>query len=125
MSKDLFAPVPEFLAAFNNLLENGFFEGIQFHAGGKLTEGVIHGCSITISGCVPSGKQYKMEGCGAIIDPNAVIDSCRKLADQNKVKEIMTKVETENWPLWDADGENIIGSKGKRTELFLYITFET
>lgn len=125
MQKDLFAPVPEFLAAFNNLLENGFFEEIQFNTGGKMAEGVIYGCSITLSGCVPSDEQYKVEGCGTIIDPNTVIASCRKLAGRNLVKDITTKVETKDWPLWDDEGENIIGSKGKRSELFLYIKFET
>lgn len=125
MPKDLFAPVSEFLVAFNNILENGFFEEIQFNACGKMMEGEIYGCFITATGCVPSDKKYKADGCGAVIDPNAVIASCRKLADQNQVKDITTKVETKDWPLWDTQEESIVGSKGKRTELFLYITFKT
>lgn len=125
MPKDLFAPVPEFLAAFSNILGNGFFEEIQFNTGDKMMEGRIYGCSISATGCVPSDKKYKADGCGAIVDPNAVIASCRKLADQKKVKDITTKVETKDWPLWDTKGENVVGSKGKRTELFLYITFKT
>lgn len=125
MLRDLFAPVPEFLAAFNNILENGFFEEVEFHVRGKMMEGKIFSCSITATGCVPANESYKASGCGAVIDPNAVIASCRKLADQNQVKDITTKVETKNWPVWNTEGENIIGSKGTRTELSLYITFKT
>ena len=36
MSKDPFASVPEFLAAFDNILNNGFFEEIVFNASGKM-----------------------------------------------------------------------------------------
>lgn len=124
MPKDLFAPVPEFLAAFDNILKNGFFEEIQFNTGGKMMEGKIYGCSITATGCVPSDKKFEAEGSGAIIDPNTIVASCRKLATQKKVKDVTTKVETKDWPLWDATGEKVIGSKGKRTELFLYVTFK-
>lgn len=125
MQKDLFDQVPEFLAAFNNIVKNGFFEEIQFSASGKMMEGKIFGCSITATGCVPSDKKFAANGSGSIIDPNAIVAACRKLTDQNRVKDVTTKVETKDWPLWDAKGEKMIGSKGKRTELFLYIAFET
>lgn len=124
MPKDLFASVPEFLAAFNNILEHGFFEDIQFNVNGKMMEGKIVGCSITASGCVPSDKKYMAEGCGAVIDPGAIVASCRRLAETKKVKDVTTKVETNDWPLWDTKGEDVIGSKGKRTKLFLYVTFK-
>lgn len=125
MKKDLFAQVPEFLAAFNNVLENGFFEEIQFHVGGKMTEGRIPSCSITAMGCVPSEKKYKADGCGAVIDPATIIASCRKLAGQKKIQDIIAKIETENWPLYDAEGQNVIGSKGKRTKLYILVMFKT
>ena len=121
MSEDLFAPVPEFLAAFNDLLKNGFFEKVEFHEGG-------HNCSICITGYLPSSEQYKMKGCGNFIDPNAIVAYGRKLADQNLVNDIATKVEITNWPqicddlTWDDDH---IGSRGKRYELHLSIMFKT
>ncbi len=124
MSKDLFAPVPEFLAAFKNVLENGFFEDFRFNVNGPMMEGKIFGCAINATGCVPVSKEYMADGCGAIIDPNVIIASCRKLADQKEVTGVTTKVETKDWPLWDTDGENLIGSKGKRTELHLYVSFK-
>lgn len=125
MPEDLFAPVPEFLTAFGNILENGFFEEVQFAARGRLMEGGIHSCSIDISGCVPNDPKYTTDGCGVLIDPSDVIASARRLAEQNKVLNISTKVETKDWELWDAAGENVIGSKGTRTELRLLITFKT
>lgn len=125
MPKDLFAPVPEFLVAFDNILKNGFFEDIQFGAHGKMMEGKIYACFITAIGCVPSNKKYGADGCGAIIDPHTVIASCRALVKKKKVKNVSTKVETEEWPLWDTAGEKKIGSKGKRTELKLYVEFNT
>lgn len=124
MSKDLFAQVPEFLAAFNNVLENGFFEDFKFNVNGSMMEGKIVGCAINATGCVPVSKEYGADGCGAVIDPNVIIASCRKLAGQKMVTGVTTKVETKDWSLWDTDGENVIGSKGKRTELYLYVSFK-
>ena len=72
---------------------------------------------------MPSDKKFKADGCGAIVDPHAIIASCRRLVGQQKVKSISTKVETKDWIHWDAKGENVIGSKGKRTELYIYIAF--
>ncbi len=125
MQKDLFAPVPEFLAAYNNILENGFFEEIKFTAGSVMMEGKIHSCFVSISGCVPNHEKYRADGCGTLIDPNAVIATCRRLAGQNQIKHLSTSIETEDWRLWDAKGNNIVGSKGHRTKLSLQITFKT
>lgn len=121
MPKDLFATVPEFLAAFNDLHKDGFFEKVEFSEGG-------YDCSIHITGYVPSSEQYKMEGCGNFIDPNAIVAHGRRLADRNLVKDIATKVEITNWPqicddlTWNDDH---IGSRGKRYELNLCIMFKT
>lgn len=123
MAKDLFAPVPEFLAAFKNIQENGFFESVQFICLGS--DGRIRICKINIAGCVPSSSEYMADGCGLIVDPNTIIDSCRELATKNKIKNIETKVETENWLLYDSTGEKVLGSKGNRIELFLTVTFKT
>lgn len=125
MPKDLFAQVPEFLAAFRNILNNGFFEEIQFSTGNEMSEGTVYSCCITAAGCIPSNKKFGADGCGAIINPKTIIAACRKLATQKKVKGVTTKVETKDWPLWDAKGENVVGSKGKRIGLFLQITFKT
>lgn len=128
MPKDLFATVPEFLAAFDNILENGFFEDIQFNMTGKMMEGKIFSCSIMATGCVPNDSKYakyKPVSSSAIIDPRVVVDSCRALAEEKRVKSVFTKVETQDWPRWSRDEERIIGSKGQRTNLNLTITFKT
>lgn len=124
MSKDLFAQVPEFLAAFNNILKNGFFEDIKLSVNGPMMEGKIYGCSITATDCVPVSEEYAADGCGAVIDPNVIIAACRKLAGQKKVTGVTTKVETEDWQLFHEVEGNVIGSKGKRTELYLYVSFK-
>ncbi len=121
---DVFAKVPEFLAAFNNILKNGYFEDIEFKARTD-HKGNVSFCLISISGFIPSEEKYNAKGCGAIIDPDAIIGQCRKLCEQNEVKNLTTKVETEDWPLWDEEGEHIIGSKGQKTKIILTILFVT
>jgi len=125
MPQDPFARVPEFLAAFNNILKNGFFEEIQLNVGGKMTEGRIYSCTIIATGCIPTSKRFKADGCGTLIDPNTIITSCRSLANRKRGANVTTTVETTDWPLWDADGQKVIGSKGKRTQLFFHIAFNT
>lgn len=122
MPKDLFATVPEFLAAFDNILKNGFFEEIQFSAYGM--GGKISFCSITAKGCVPNNSKYAATGCGAVIDPHTIIASCRNLAEQKQVKTVATTVETVDWPLWNRQGEKIIGSKGQYTKMSATIFFK-
>jgi hypothetical protein len=123
MSKELFAAVPEFMAAFTHILKNGFFEDIQLSVSGKMMEGKISGCFINATGCVPNDAKYDADGCGGIIDPEAVIASCREMATEQKVSNVTTKVETNDWLLYDDEGE-VIGSKGSRTELSICILFE-
>lgn len=124
MSGDLFAEVPEFLAAFDHILKNGFFEDVQLSVSGKMMEGKINGCSIDATGCVPNDKKYDADGCGAIVDPRTIIASCRDLSDKKQVKKVATKVETEDWPLYNDEEMEIIGSKGKRTHLSIHVIFE-
>ncbi len=120
---DVFAQVPEFLAAFNNILEKGFFESVQFHVGSPMSEGALHLVSILCSGCVPSDKKYEAKGCGLVIDPNTVVATCRKLVAENQVKNVTTNVETNDWSLYDEKDGKVIGSRGQRTKLSLHITF--
>ena len=124
-NKDLFEQIPEFLAGFDNIRKNGFFESIELNVGHKFMEGRVHGCTLTASGCVPKNRKSRARGCGAVIDPVAIIDSCRALAQQRKVLSVSVKIESQDWPLYDPKGENVIGSNGTRTNLFLYITFKT
>lgn len=124
MPKDLFSQAPEFLTAFNNILNNGFFEDIKFSVT-SIMEGKIFACSITAKGCVPSKEKYKASGCGVVIDPTDVVALCRKLVNQRKVMDISVKVQDSDWPLYDARDEKVIGSKGTHTEMFLYFNIKT
>lgn len=120
---DPFAQAPEFLAAFNNVASNGFFEEIKFDAGSRMCEGDIFLCSIQAWGCIPNHKKYLKEGCGALIDPQAVITSCKAVNNRRKVKNVSVTVETKDWLLYDKEGEHVIGSKGLRTEMRIIIQF--
>jgi hypothetical protein len=120
---DVFAQVPEFLAAFNHILEKGFFEEVQFQVGMPMGEGKVYNCTLVCSGCIPNSEQYRSKGCGVIIDPNAVVATCRNLAAENQVDKTCTEVKSQDWPLWDEEGNKVIGSKGQRTELSLTIWF--
>ncbi len=122
--RDLFVDVPAFLAAFDDIAANGFFEKIEFHVGGERSEGKIPHCSISAIGYVPNAKKYAAKGCGAIIDPHSVVAQCRRLSRTHEVSIISATVETNEWTLWDASENNIIGSKGKRTKLYLSIQFK-
>ena len=123
MSKDPFAQVPEFLAAFDNILANGFFEGIHLEVGDGMTEGYIFSCSIKASGCVPDDTKYMQDGSGALVDPHAIIASCRALAETKKIKMVTTDVETTDWLRYGRN-DKVVGSKGKRTKMFISITFK-
>lgn len=121
MAADVFAKVPEFLAAFDNILNNGFFDNVRLEVLGG--EHKVYRCSLTLWGYVPNDDKYQVDGCGPLIDPKAIIASCRKLVNQRKVNKVSTKVETQNWPLLDEKGEHVVGSKGQQTELNISITF--
>lgn len=120
---DPFAQAPEFLAAFNNVASNGFFEEIKFSSGTRLSEGNIHLCCIDASGCIPNNKKYLKKGCGSLIDPQAVIASCKADTSHRKVKSVSVTVETSGWWFSDKDGERLESIKGTRTTMRLIIMF--
>lgn len=120
---DPFAQAPEFLAAFNNIATNGFFEEISFSSGSKMSEGDIYGCFVNATGCVPNNEKYRKEGTGALINPETIITSCKTITDRHKVKNVSVTVKTSDWPLYDKAGEKMVGSKGMRTEMSIYISF--
>lgn len=123
--RDPFERAPEFLAAYENIRQNGFFEQVRCEAGGLLMEGKVPGCWIVASGCVPNHPQYTAKGCGSIVSPCAVISNCKELAKRHPLKNVLVRVETADWPLLDQRGMDIIGSKGTRTKMEIYIYFET
>ncbi len=120
---DPFAQAPEFLVAFNNIATNGFFEEITFSSGSKMAEGDIYNCFINATGCVPNNKKYHKEGAGTLLSPDAIIASCKAIIGRRKVKNVSVTVKTSDWVLYDKAGEKVIGSKGARTEMSIYISF--
>jgi hypothetical protein len=121
--KDPFKNAPEFLAAFENVRKNGFFEEMQYQVGSPMSDGKISHCIFGATGCVPSEQKYAAVGCGALFDPPSIIESCKKLSQTMEVKHVSVEVKTEDWALWDEAEENIIGSKGYRTKMSIFVRF--
>ncbi len=126
-TKDPFAQAPEFLAAFDNILANGFLQtlGLDIDVVPK-NQDAISSCKIYATGYLPNDPKYMQEGCSTIIDPHSIIDQCRKFMEARTVKIVRmarTKIETENWPLWDDKGEKEIGSQGTLTRMSIDIWF--
>jgi len=113
LKKDAFERVPEFLTAWNNILENGFFESIEFNTRG-MGRGKSGGfCSIYTEGFVPNDAKNKKDGCGAIIDPKSIIDNCRELAGRREVKNIEVEIKSTD-----------MGKKGKEVRAKICISFK-
>ena len=120
--KDLFANVPEFLAAFANIRDNGFFQDFELKVQGF--DGEVTNCFMRITGYVPNDAQYAAAGCGVLFEPEQIIKTIRSLGEQREIRRIAVDVETENWALWDDAEEEVIGSKGMCTTLNLNILFD-
>ena len=121
---DPFAKAPEFLAAFDHVRQNGFFERLEYHAGDLMSEGIVYSCTIRAVGCVPDEARYAAKGCGTLINPFAIVESCKVLAVERKVDQVYVTIKTENWTLWDKAGEKALGRKGVRTEMSIIIRFK-
>lgn len=121
MPKDLFKEAPEFLALFQRIAEQGFFEELSFTA--SAFDGQAMNCFIKAVGMIPNDKQYAAAGCGTFVEPKDMIEKIRALASTRKLKHFYAEVKTEAWTLWDKKGENIIGNKGTKSTLMLSATF--
>ena len=120
----IFTKLPAFLAACRDILENGFFAEINFTVR-TLDNGEVNFCTISAKGFVPSNDEFRANGCGKIINPDEIIAKCRKVAERREIKKLEAKIETRDWPLWDSEGEYVIGSKGQKTDLSLMVLFAT
>lgn len=121
---NVFSKVPAFLTAFNNILENGFFNEIEFRIRAS-DNGKLSFCMLFVEGRIPSSIEHKVEGCGVIVNPREIIKKCREIVSTNKTRNIETSVKTADWPLWDDDETKVVGSKGQHIKMFLIITFAT
>ena len=123
-TKDPFAQVPEFLAAFQNVLDNGFLLSFKVDID-VITDddNQISKCVIEATGAIPNNETYMAKGCGAICDPKSIVEACRQLTQNKAIKLVKCKIETEDWPIWDKAGQKMIGSKGQHKMLTLHIWF--
>ncbi len=114
--------VPGFFEVIERILQDGFFSDFNVNVAG--IEDRIFGASIKARGYIPFNPDHNHTGCGALIDPQQVLEKFNELVNQKQVKEInSTEVKTQPWKVWDDDGNTVIGSKGATIDLNLYISF--
>lgn len=121
-AKDAFEKAPEILAAFDNIRKNGHFGQLNFMIR-TYDSGKVHSCNFEAIGYLPNDEKYQSSGCGVITNPRTVIANCRELAKQNEVENFTGKVTTEDWPLWNKSGNDVVGSRGQKVTLSFYIEF--
>jgi|GEM_PF-7024199 len=121
-NKDQFSKAPEFLAAFDHISANGFFDKMVFSCEGFESK-LGSSCHLEIIGYIPNDVKYAKKGLGVLYDPHAIIASCKKHTSHKIARHLDFTVETTNWKLWDRRGEKVIGSKGTQTKLKMYIQF--
>lgn len=123
-TQDPFAQAPEFLAAFQNVLDNGFLLRFKIDIDVVINDdNQISECIIEAIGAIPNNEKYLAKGCGAICDPKSIIESCRQLTQNKAIKLVKCKIETEDWPIWDEADEKVIGSKGQQKTMSINIWF--
>lgn len=116
---DPFVQAPEFLAAFNHVLANGFFENMKLEVLGY--EGSVHELVLKASGYIPNRKSSK-KGVGALFDPEAIIASCKQIAFDRGIKRVNVTIERKNWPIYSED--HIVGSRGEKVDMKIEIWFK-
>lgn len=122
-SKDPFAQAPDFLAAFEKIAKDGFFEELESTV--SFQEGKPPGhCRVRAVGYVPNHRKYAAPGCAVFVDPSTLLEKMRRLAKQNRVRHVNFGVESEPWPLWNRGGNTAVGSRGTKTTLSLTVTFK-
>ncbi len=118
--------IQEFVAQFTNILEKGFLESLTIDT--MSSDGKPYSYGIRVWGLIPNDPKYAAVGCGAIIQPTAILEMIRRAQEECVQRErkltcnSMT-AKIDNWPLFDDAGENTIGSRGQSVELYLRITF--
>lgn len=93
-----FAKVPEFLAAFNNILKNGFFEFVQLR---------VHKSSMPIGYIQLEGEGIILDnpslaeerGAGCFYDPESMIEKVKLFMDNSlvRIKTVRCSVSSDPW----------------------------
>lgn len=121
-NKDPLERAPSFLAAFSHVIAAGFFENITFSA--HCYEGKLSSCTLNAVAYIPNDPKYAAKGCGILVDPKDIVTKLREFASNGTLKSFFADVQTENWDLWDEEGENVVGSKGTKSTLVFTATLE-
>lgn len=119
---DPFAKAKEFLAAFDHVRKNGFFEMVNCKI--LASVGKVFLVHIQILGYVPHDQKYMAQGCGVLVDPVSIVVSCKGIVKNQKLKMVKVEVKTEDWLLFDESGNEVIGSKGTETNMSIFVQFD-
>jgi len=111
---DCFTKVPEFLAAINNILKNGFFEFVQlrvFKSSSPNGYIQIEGNGIVLDN--PSIVDERGSGC--FYDPEAMIEKIKLYMDNSLVRITTVRCSVSSGP-WEQE-EYQVGERSGRVDL--------
>lgn len=116
-NKDFFEQARGFVASFNQVLEEGFFESFKVDMSGLENLGTTN-ISIQAQGLLPDQRKDWAPGVKLFIDPSKVIDSVREQLRSSKfsLEHRTCEVKTEDWLKYGIRNgeETIVGRKGLR-----------
>ena len=113
---DSLGRVSGFLAVINNVAENGFFESFKF----DLTD---DHCTITAKGYIPIDPEDREDGCVSETNAKTLLANCKTPLFENP-RQVKAKLTTKNWPMYNDDGDRIIGSMGICIDMHLSVLFQ-
>jgi len=124
-NKDFFDQAKGFIASFNQVLEDGFFESLKVDLIGLENLGTTNIC-IQAQGLLPNQRRDWAPGVKVFVDPAEVIDSVREQIATSKftLENYKCEVKTEEWLKFGTRNgeETVVGRKGLRIS-FSFIAY--
>lgn len=126
-AQDFLNKAPEFLAAFDTILNQGFFETLEC-SGSSSEEGKNSGEFGSIAfkavGYIPNDPKDHRKGITPFITPDLLLEKIRHFLTEEGCKlthDPQIDVKSENWTRWDRAGNNVIGSRGRVFTLRIFV----
>jgi hypothetical protein len=129
-AQDFLNKAPEFLVAFDSISTQGFFETIDCTGNSyATTSGSKEYGSISFKavGYIPDNSKDQAKGIAPFVTPQSLLESIRQFLSEEGCKLTHTpviEVVSENWPRWNRGGREIIGSRGRKFTLRIFVQHE-
>jgi hypothetical protein len=125
--QDFLNKAPEFLAAFDAIFTQGFFETIECSGNSyenSRSSGEFGNISFKAVGYIPEDPKDQKKGMMPFFSPHQLLENIRLFLAEDGCKFTHAptiEVNSENWPLWDRGGNNILGSRGRKFTLRIFV----